>query len=258
MSSAARIHEALETAGTGLTRARSGSSARRQSALPRRPTRRRRKLVRFSGGSASCRRISSTSARSLSRRSAARRVLRATGLFIGALQDVENGKVPRTTCRFLAPDDIRQRCDSQRGRSQRDAHRTIAKPGERSNAMNRGQKVDLEPVVAHNAEKIGGRIVRSQDSCTEGRCQRFQLPPVNGRIPKHEVKIEGGDRSTLKGGRRIADQNGVEMKGLEQSRNFGQERFGVHPREYTGSGSPPRGLNTKSTFWRRPRPRLRS
>jgi hypothetical protein len=29
------------------------------------------------------------------------------------------------------------------------------------------------------------------------------------------------------------------MKGLEQSGNFGQERFGVHPREYTGSRSTP-------------------
>ena len=78
-----------------------------QRAVIRRPTRLRRKLVRFSMGSASRRRICSRSARSLSFVSAAKRSFRVMRAFFKRLlQDGEHGQVAGAAGCLLTLDDI--------------------------------------------------------------------------------------------------------------------------------------------------------
>ncbi len=100
----------------------------RYSAVPVNEMRLRRKWVRRAGGRASCRRISSRRARSLSRFSAASLAARLAGFFIRRLEELDDSEVPGASSRLLAPDDIRQGSDEQR----RPAYLQVMRSGSQS------------------------------------------------------------------------------------------------------------------------------
>ncbi len=107
-----------------LRQTESGTLNGRYNAVPPFGSRTRRKFVRLFTGSASCRRINSTSARSLSQRSASRCVSSAFFLFTQRPpQHREHGQILLASRSFLALDNVSQRGNANLVITEFDDHR---------------------------------------------------------------------------------------------------------------------------------------
>jgi len=123
----------------------------------------RRKLVRFSGGSASKRRIMSWKASSLSSlRASNRSFLVILFFFLGmcSLQDVPHRQVLWTSGIFFTFDDISQASDEETRIAKADASRALTESHYRSHAIYGAHEVKLQLIqIALDSEKIACRIV---------------------------------------------------------------------------------------------------
>src|SRR5262245_44201443 len=110
-------------------------------------TRRRRKCVRWEGGSACQRRIMSRNASSASRLTAASRARRPGRFFKGFLQYFEDGEIARAPRGLLALDDVGERRHPQLVPANLNDCGTVAHTLKRADAMDRAHEIDLQAIV---------------------------------------------------------------------------------------------------------------
>jgi hypothetical protein len=91
------------------------------------------------------------------------------------------------------------------------------------------EKVGLEAeVVVDDPEHVRRRVVRAEHRRVEVAGERLQLAQVHGRLPEHEIEVEGGHRRPLERGCRVADEHGLELRAPQRLGEAVDEGPGVH------------------------------
>ena len=148
----------------------------------------RRKFVRFSGGSASQRRIMSRRANSLSSlRALSRSALVILFFFLGkcGLEDVHYGQILWTARSFLTFDDISQASHQESRIAKTDLNRAPVESLYRSHAIYSAHEVKLQLIhIALDSEKIACRIKRAHEDRVKIACNGLQLTDICGSLAK--------------------------------------------------------------------------